>query len=176
MNTQGSVVKFPAQGVHFVHQQLQTFDLHMGTWETIQNDSVMIFCAEQLMQHQPDNVPVTDHVAGGFQSAGRGRIEQRTDHDRLAGQTPDFGDEGGIGALASTRRAAQQDDLLGKTHALVTEFRLKLTPDGSKNKLGVLDFKIVALGHAWGNRWRNGLSGCGHRIKTRTLTMPAFSI
>ena len=142
MDAERSAEEFPPQGLHLVHEQLQTLDLHMGPGEAVENDAIAIRGLHQFAKEQSDHLAVAHHAPGVLQPLGVGRVQQRADDNGRAGQAAGLGDEVRVGALAGPGRAAQQDDLLGEAQVLPAEVRFDVLPDGPKDNLGVLDFEV----------------------------------
>ena len=121
MDAERRVEELAPQRVHLIDQQLQALDLHGGAREAVDDHAVVIFRAQQLAQQQADHFAVADHVAGVLERPRLGRVEQRADDDRAAGQAARLGDERGVGALAGAGRAAEQDDLLREAQVLAAD-------------------------------------------------------
>ena len=165
MDAQGRVVKLAAQGVHAIHEELETLDLHLGAGEAIEDDAVAVNGIDEAAEEQAHDLAVADHVAGVFDGAGLGRIEQSADDDGLAGETAGAIDEGGVGAFAGAGSAAEEDDLLGEAELVAAVVALKFAPNGVEDNLGVLNLEVVVAGGSFacdrGDRGRGGRGGGG---------------
>ena len=84
----GGLVEVPPEGVHFVDQELQTLDLHLGAREAVQDDTVAELGIKEMVKKKVDHLPVADHTPRILDSLGLGRVEQRADDYGAAGEAP----------------------------------------------------------------------------------------
>jgi hypothetical protein len=87
MDAEGRAVEFAAQLLHVRDEHLETLDLDLGARKAVEDHPVAVFGPQQLAEQQADHLAVAHHVAGILEAFGLGRVEQRTHHDRLAGET-----------------------------------------------------------------------------------------
>src|SRR5690606_29320395 len=94
IDRQRRAVVLAVQLVHLFDHQLETFDLHAGPREAVEDAAVAVLFLEQLAKQDPDHFAVADHAAGLFDAFGLWTGQQRTDDDWRAGQSASFGNEG----------------------------------------------------------------------------------
>src|SRR5690606_35864085 len=108
--------------------------------------AVLVLRLEQALEEDRDDLAVADHAARVLDPAHLGRVEQRADDDRLAGEAARLHDEGRVRALARARRAAEQDQLLGEVQARAPVLLLEPRPDRVEDELRVLDLEVLVAG------------------------------
>jgi hypothetical protein len=148
VNRQRRVPEFVVQLADFVHEQLQTLDLHRRTRKAVQHDAVSIGWLQQLSQQDADDLLVPDHHPVRLQLLHLGRRQQLADHDRRARQASGMTDKLRLRSLPRPGSAAEQDDFLRKTKMLAADFFVEAFPGRREDDTRVFDFQIDDLRRA----------------------------
>lgn len=161
MHGQRRVVKLAMQLVDLVDQQFHALDLHLGSGEAVEDGAIEEFGAQHMTQENANDFAVAHHVARVNESPRLRALQQIADDDRRTGESAGLHDKLGVRSFARTGRAAQQNDLLGKTQLFVPEILFKLRPDGVENEPRVLDLEGLArsFGPGFGSGFGNAFVG-----------------
>lgn len=158
VDPEGGAVEFAAEDLHLGDEEFEALDLDLGAGEAVEDDAIAEVGFKEFAEDESDDLAVADHVAGVFDAAGLGGIEQGADDDGFAGEAAGFEDEFGVGAFAGTGGTAEEDDFFGEAEIFAAECFFQVGPDRGEDEGGVLDFEVLVLG---GDEF--GLGGGGGR-------------
>ena len=98
-----------AELVHLEDQKIEAFHLDSRAWKTIEYAAVAVLLFKQFAEHQFHHFPVTYHSARLLDATRLRSVQERTHHNRFAGQIARQHDKSCVRSLAGSGGTTKQN-------------------------------------------------------------------